>query len=271
MESRMKKASGLAGAALLLLAGPTFAADLGARPSVASVIGWTGCYLGVNGGWIGGGDDYATQPGPASAFNGQNFNPSPNSHAYSSSGSSGTAGGQAGCDYQIGGWVLGVEGDFNWSGLKESDSVSYLTIAQAAPAMSWTTHTETVGKDLGWFSTVRARLGYTVTPTWLIYGTGGLAVASVKTSLNYDATATDPAFHMVGSNSATKAGWAAGGGTEWMFAQNWSLKAEYLYLDLGAAGFDAPNIAGGPSDLRSWRLDTRLREEVARVGLNYRF
>src|SRR5437016_3166007 len=98
---------GMAAAALAI---PTaaHAADLPARPVykapvAAPIVGnWTGCYVGVNAGWIGGLDDLSTSPGPASAFGGQQFNPSPNAHTYSPNGSDVTAGGQIGCNWQTG-------------------------------------------------------------------------------------------------------------------------------------------------------------------------
>ena len=64
-------------------------------------------------------------------------------------------------------------------------------------------------------------------------------------------------------------GAAVGGGFEWLIANNWSVKAEYLYMDLGEFSYiGATNIPGSP--LR-WGADVKAREQLARVGLNYKF
>ena len=70
--------------------------------------------------------------------------------------------------------------------------------------------------NLSWFGTVRGRLGYLITPTLLIYGTGGFAYGQVD----------------AWGFSSTHTGWTAGGGVEWMFAPHWSAKVEYLYVNL---------------------------------------
>jgi len=252
------------------------AADIAPRYTKAPVAApvpvatWTGCYVGANLGWVGGDDNLFTHPGPPSAFFGQNFNPSPNAHSYTPHDSGVTGGGQIGCNYQTGSWVFGVEGDINASSLRERSFATYPDIIQTLPAATtWSAHTEAVSKDMDWYSTIRGRLGFAVTPAWMIYATGGVAFAHFNTALDY--ASLTAGFHLVGANSTTRTGWAAGAGTEWMFSPNWSVKAEYLFLDFGTTGLVAPNIAGGPGDPRTWIMDTRLREHIARVGINYKF
>ena len=271
----MKRVALSAGALCVVFATTVSAADMAvkARPVAAPipVSTWTGCYIGGNAGWVGGLDNLFTHPGPPSSFQGQNFNPSPNAHSYDPRGDGGTVGGQIGCNWQTGRWVLGVEGDGNWSGLRERAFASYPAIVQTAPAATtWTAHTESLTKDMDWFATVRGRVGFTVAPQWLIYATGGAAFAHFNSSLDYNSTTG--AFHLVGSTSVERVGWVVGAGTEWKFAPNWSVKAEYLYMDFGTVGFDAPIVnPTGPGDVRSWRTEVKLREQVARVGINYYF
>jgi outer membrane immunogenic protein len=81
-----------------------------------------------------------------------------------------------------------------------------------------------------------------------------------------------------GSNDETRAGWTAGGGGEWMFAPKWSIKAEYLYVDLGKQSVNLPclnpGICGSPPQVApgaSYQTDFRFREHIARVGVNYHF
>lgn len=72
-------------------------------------------------------------------------------------------------------------------------------------------------------------------------------------------------------------GYAAGGGFEWMFMPNWSLKAEYLYFDLGSVtntGYQAFNASYSPNELivlNQVQAQTRFNGNIARAGVNYHF
>ena len=129
---------------------------------------------------------------------------------------------------------------------------------------------------------MRGRLGYLATPTLLAYATGGLAYGGVKSSANISQDnlgifGADPqAFSSSGNYSGTRTGWVVGGGLEWMFAPNWSLKAEYLHYDLGRAtyalsaltyygGFTAPLYASAP------QASTRFNGNIVRAGISYHF
>jgi outer membrane immunogenic protein len=94
-------------------------------------------------------------------------------------------------------WVAGIEADSSWADL-------------TVPAGSG---------DVNWIGSVRARLGWTATPTMLVYATGGAAWSNVS----IQGVDTLPA-------NQTKNGWVAGGGVEWMpWDDHWSIRAEYLY------------------------------------------
>jgi outer membrane immunogenic protein len=129
---------------------------------------------------------------------------------------------------------------------------------------------------LSWFGTVLGRLGVTVTPELLLYGTGGLAYGHVDASANTQFFNSDGSLfaRSPASVSKTKVGWTAGAGAEWMFARNWSAKLEYLYVDLGSesaignlASTDPQGVTQGESTRYTWRF----RENIARVGVNYHF
>jgi outer membrane immunogenic protein len=96
-----------------------------------------------------------------------------------------------------------------------------------------------------WLFTARPRLGW-ANNNWLWYATGGLAV----TELKYGNTFTDtysPAFE-TGSISKTKVGWTVGGGGEFALSNNWTVRAEYLYVDFGGV-----SSAGNVSNSRAFR------------------
>jgi outer membrane immunogenic protein len=253
-----------------VLAAPSaWAADMSVKaapvkaPPVAS-FSWNGCYLGGNAGWIGGSDVLDTYP--SGTLSG--LNPSPNAHSYKPGGSGATAGAQVGCNWQQAGqpFVFGVEADINWSGLDESATATYPAIVQ--PPATWTPHTETVGKRLDWFSTYRLRAGYQFDRS-LLYATAGVAVGRARSTLNYNAFTIGTDFLLNGSSTATRFGWTAGAGIEYALIGNWSLKAEYLYVDLGSFSFDAPLVVA--PDGRNWGLNSKLRENIVRAGFNYRF
>jgi outer membrane immunogenic protein len=103
------------------------------------------------------------------------------------------------------------------------------------------------------------RFGITPTDRWLIYATGGFAVAGVGASVNA------PGIGLF-SQTQTRWGWAVGGGAEAAVDQNWSVKIEYLYVDLQNQNFLLPPSSG---------LDTPrtviLNDNILRAGINYRF
>jgi outer membrane immunogenic protein len=137
----------------------------------------------------------------------------------------GTGGIQAGYNWQAGNIVYGVELDFDALGLSAS---RYITTEYISAAGTSFTINQSIKTD--WLFTARPRIGW-ASNSWLWYVTGGLAV----TELKYDNTFTDTfasAFED-GSIAKTKAGWAVGGGLEYGLTPNWSVKAEYLYMQFG--------------------------------------
>ena len=204
-------------------------------------------------------------------------------------------GGQIGYNFVIQPSVLfGVEADFQWSGLKGNASAYDLTAIQLYPEFNpadpnfWAVEgTSKVTQEVEWFGTVRARLGVTTfNDSLLIYGTGGLAYGSVRQKLNYtggflrDDQLGFAGSHWSGeaSSSETKYGWTLGGGVEWFptSAGNWSIKAEYLYTDLGSTTVDLSTPAyrndtnaGGRVVNASNTADAQW--QTVRVGINYHF
>ncbi|MGH6869050.1 MAG: outer membrane protein, partial [Methylocella sp.] len=129
------------------------------------------------------------------------------------------------------------------------------------------------------------RLGFTITPTFLAYGTGGLAYGGVNSRVaifQQDVVAPVSNFNApyssFGSLSNSRVGWTAGGGLEWLFAPNWSVKVEYLYYDLGTATFALSPLTntftsrrGGVAWSSSPFAKTRFNGNIVRAGLNYHF
>ena len=119
---------------------------------------------------------------------------------------------------------------------------------------------------------MRGRLGI----AWdrvLFYGTGGFAFGQVRIGNQFICpTCAPPAStetSTANTNSSAEAGWTVGAGAEWKFAPAWSVKAEYLYVDLGThSSLITYTYGGSTSTLRSSVHETF---NIARVGINYSF
>jgi outer membrane immunogenic protein len=204
-----------------------------------------------------------------------------------------TAGGLAGYNYQIGSFVFGAETDFNYidSHSERSGSTSILCCLKLRPAPGFpptvlvpirgSGAVETLSLEsksqLDWFGTARARLGFLPTPRLLIYGTGGLGYGEVGRSLENSNvfTANVTSRFWEGSNSEIKVGWNAGGGVEYALTSAVSIRAEYLYLDLGKSSVTA-NYAGLFPQTAPWTQiyytsshDNKFN--IARAAVAYKF
>ena len=234
------------------------AADLGARsyakaPAMAAVSNWSGLYIGgnVGYGWGDGNTDFSFLPTPA-LFEAGNTTLGARTTGI-------TGGAQFGYNWQIGSLVTGLEADIQGSNIDGSVHAVQTFLGTAIENSFISSEPK-----LSWFGTVRGRLGVTVTPDLLLYGTAGLAYGEVEASAKFQVEGHDKAPASV---SKTKVGWTAGAGAEWAFAPRWSVKLEYLFVDLGSHADSATNAAG-----RAVLTHTHsLTEDIARIGVNYRF
>jgi outer membrane immunogenic protein len=254
---------------------------------------WTGFYAGVNLGYGIGSD-----PTTISTVSGSSFpvlatgTPiySPQSFSIDPKGVIG--GGQIGYNWQFApSWVAGFETDIQGSGMKkQQDCVipcGLAVLTQNTGILAFfpvTFSTFSEEHKIDWFGTVRGRFGYAAGPV-LVYATGGLAYGEVNRSGNVvgqtGIVASTTVFNtFAGSYSAstTKTGWTAGAGVEAMISRNWSVKAEYLYMDLGSttdtfSTFYTGGGVGGPfTGQAGFRTVTSsFRENIFRAGLNYRW
>jgi outer membrane immunogenic protein len=170
---------------------------------------------------------------------------------------------QVGYNYQFAPqWVFGVEADLDFANIKDSGSVGL----PAGPPLVLTTASETIK----WLGTLRARFGFLLQPTLLLYTTGGLAFGKVDYSGNIDEFPAIPAGRLfAASASPIKAGWTVGGGFEWEFMPNWSMKAEYLYFNLGSETITGPQTNPvNPAEFATYTFNTR--GSIARGGINVR-
>jgi outer membrane immunogenic protein len=192
------------------------------------VYNWSGFYVG---GHVGGGfaDSSWNDPftGGSNNFNKGGF----------------IGGGQIGFNTQFDRLVLGLEGDFSWTGIKNHSTDS---LGDALTA------------NTQWTSTVTGRIGAAF-DRLLVYSKGGLAIAREHDSL------TDLALN-TSSTTLTRTGWTAGAGLEYALNRNWSVRLEYDYLGFGSKplNFNTP-LLGSVTPTASSNV-----QEV-KAGLNFKF
>jgi outer membrane immunogenic protein len=286
--------------AFLGLTAAASAADWRPAPPVAPPFTWTGLYIGANAGgiWSDGSlnESCRGSGGITGLIAGFNLVVSIPCHGALAptirDSSSWLAGGQLGYNYQIRSWVFGVEADLQATDLSRSASVfdpnaqPVLNFGQPLPFAL----TYRASSEIDWFGTVRGRLGI----TWdrlMIYGTGGAIFANVTTSHFLDRAFAPGSFNFggllvplpsnmtsLGSHDAIVPGWIVGGGVEYAFTNNLSLKAEGMYYELqktNAGGFEYVN---GRTDAvmgfgAAQQTFTEIKHHgfLVRGGVNWRF
>ncbi len=238
---------------------PALAADLPGRGGAAAPapiftaapFSWTGVYVGANAGLI------------TASTKIRGFEADTAAYDYCWEGGCGGRtiahtgalfGGQLGYNFQTGALVFGVEADLGFSTAKKSQSFS------SGYDWSGKTGVEALG-------TARVRLGYAFDRA-LVYATGGLAFGKEPNSNFRNDTY---GYSMPTNLGGWKTGYAVGAGVEYAIDNNWSVKAEGLYYNLG--GKKAGTAAGQVSSTDyTWSAERKSTDGVvARVGLNYRF
>jgi outer membrane immunogenic protein len=239
------------------------AADLAIKAPEPPPYQWTGCYAGLNLGGGSSGTNFSSAVGPGTHLLGAD----PGVVAASGGGGFNAegvlGGGQVGCNWQTGMLVLGLEGDvdyfrsnpaFNNNTNTLSDGVTPFTISQ-----SLTTD---------YLATVRPRIGIGADRN-LAYITGGVAFTHVSYTEGYSDGATPP-----GAGAATASrnlvGWTAGAGWEYAFAEQWTVRVEYLISGFPkTSALGAITDATGGSNALSGSSDVTI--QLIRAGVNFKF
>lgn len=248
MGANMYRNVKLALAGLLVGLGATGAASaadmpLKAAPLATPVYNWTGCYIGGNAGgaWTRVDTSRVSQDtiGPAFADYGREDD------------SGFIGGGQAGCDFQTTNLVFGIQGTFDFGGVKGSHALTSL------PNFSETNNLQAA-------YTATGRMGYLYTPSFLGYVKVGMAWMQDKNQV------LQPGGALSESAKYTLPGMTAGIGFEWMFTHNWSVFAEYNYLWIEDTSGQHFNSAPGlfpPGEV----LNVKQTAQMVLVGVNYKF
>jgi opacity protein-like surface antigen len=178
-----------------------------------------------------------------------------------------------GFNYQYNSWVFGVVGDLLGGSVKGSRSDAQpMGLVGANNFFGTTVFTGPANvaarmeSTNNWLATARGRLGFSwYDSPFMFYGTAGVAFGDV--SMRVSANGTDVngnAAAFSASQARTLIGYAVGAGTEWMLDRNFSLGAEYLYIDLQKQTYFADTISGGG-------IDAGYATHNFRLNLNYHF
>jgi outer membrane immunogenic protein len=236
---------------------------------VVPIFTWTGFYVGVNAGvaWFDNNDDRLFIPaGTGGIFLTDVFLP-----ANGGSNAGFTGGGQIGYNYQAGGWVFGIEADLQYADLGRGNNNSPFAFAVVGVPAGFTF--ASFDNSIEWFGTVRGRVGY----AWdraLLYATGGFAFGGGGGGGN---NFCGGVFFDCGGGDDTRTGWTVGGGFEYAFTNNWTVKVEGLYVNLDGGGSNNGLLGfvnGAPVFLPPGFITNAVDEQtfgVVRVGLNYKF
>ncbi|WP_164157318.1 outer membrane protein [Sandarakinorhabdus rubra] len=176
----------------------------------------------------------------------------------------------AGWNGSSGSLVYGLEADVSFGANRAGAAFSGAAIPDLAPNGLTTSASRRIGTQ----GSLRARLGTTVGENVLLYGTGGVALADVRGTAGVVVNGA-PTVAWSGERSQGRFGWTIGAGTEFKLTDGVSLRAEYLYTDLGRQSV----LATGNSGVRAisalngvdYQVGLPTAGGAARVGIIARF
>ena len=251
----------------LALGSSAFAADMAPRmyakaaPMVSPMYNWSGFYAGVNAGYTFG-DSSNVQTSGLAPLNVANVASGARSASVGLDRDGFIGGGQMGYNWQANSpWVWGLEADIAYTDVNATRN--FVTILPATGASL----NNSLSSKMDYFGTVRGRLGYAWNRT-MVYATGGFAYGEVENSASFFNAAN--ALQFVGSNRDTKTGYTVGAGIEHAWMGNWTVKAEYLYYDLGTTDV---TVAATPTGGSTGAYNSSFKNDghIVRAGLNYKF
>jgi len=250
---------------------------------MAPVSNWTGWYAGLNLGY--GFNDPTVTTTPNDTIGAILVGIIPGGLPQISYGMDGIIGGaQVGYNWQTAtNWVVGLEADIQGTSLKGSGVVQLPTF-MAGPAAFLN-----ASQEVKWYGTLRGRLGWLANDRLMVFGTGGLAYGGVKetSTLGYlvplvngagaggfftQCTLTNNCYN--GSSTRVQVGYTLGAGLEYALWQNMTVKAEYMYVNLGSSNLTSVSNPSGVPGQQIATLNAHFSDlyfNVVRVGANWRF
>jgi outer membrane immunogenic protein len=227
------------------VAGPSMAPTYDKAPlRTAPVSSWTGFYVGAGlgyGAYTFKNQDFATATGLPASFE------------FSAGGEGWLGTVLVGADYQLSDrWVAGLFADYDWTDIE--GEAFFLNGPR----------TGTLTQDSAWAA--GARLGYLVSPSTLLYVTGGYTEARFSgVNLMFSFLPATPCCFQ---NGATFSGGFAGVGAETQLWSNWFGRLEYRYADYRSQRLQVFNQDGTPY-VNQARMEPTV--QTIRAALTYKF
>jgi outer membrane immunogenic protein len=237
--------------------------NMSMKAAAAPVYQWSGCYVGLNAGGGAGASSYTATVGPGThllttdpALVGADGTGSMNASNF-------LGGGQAGCNWQSGTLVYGLEGDFDYFHSKSQFINPFDTLSDGVTPF---TLTQTLTNDF--LATVRPRIGIAADRN-LGYLTGGVAFTKTSYTETY-ADGAAPAGAGTATGSKFLTGWTVGAGWEYAWTDHWTFKAEYLFAMFGKSNASGVITDATPAS-NPFSGTADLMMQIVRLGVNYKF
>ena len=145
-------------------------------------------------------------------------------------------GGQFGYNWVRDNWLFGLEAQLSLSHQHGKEGMEAPgIIMSAANASAYTNIADTISR-IDASGAMRGRVGFFVHPDIVVYGTGGLMLAKVRTYFDYS-PGKNASYYVRDSDTSVRYGLSLGVGAEWRFNARWSAKLEGIYTDLGESDF----------------------------------
>ncbi len=241
------------------------AADMPMKSAAAPAYQWSGCYVGANGGGGAGSSNFTTTVGPGSHLTPANASIVSGDGTGSMSASNFLGGGEAGCNWQSGTLVYGVEGDFDYFPSKIQFVNPFDTLSDGV-----TPFTVTHSLSTNFLATLRPRIGIAADRDFA-YLTAGVAFTETSYTQTYADALIVPGPG-VGAATGSKflTGWTVGAGWEHAWTEHWTFKAEYLFAMFGTTNASGviTDTAGNSNPLQG---SADLTMQIVRLGVNYKF
>ncbi|MBR0719097.1 outer membrane protein [Bradyrhizobium liaoningense] len=172
-----------------------------------------------------------------------------------------------GVNVQSGVFVLGLEGEWMWTGIRGSR-----TSAFPAGPLTETTNLKT---SIDWLAIASGRAGFVVGDRLLAYGKAGVAIANESHPLNGTASTGGPfSIAIALEGKAVHSGVVIGAGLEYALAGNWSIKGEYDYIRMinqhtsQSGTYSQSLFAPSAAAVNNW-ITQNLH--LFKLGVNYHF
>jgi outer membrane immunogenic protein len=234
-----------------------------AKAAAAPVYQWTGCYVGLNGGGGAIGTNFNTSVDPGTYLGAADAAEVTNDGSGSHDNSNFLGGGQAGCNWQTGTFVAGLEADFDYF----HGTTNFYNNTNTLPTLGLPF---VIGQQTtaNYVATVRPRIGIAADRNFA-YITGGVAFTRADYTETYIDGNTPPS---AGTATASKSltGWAAGAGWEYALTDHWLFRAEYLYTSFPTINALGTIVAPGTGS-NTLHGSTDLVIQVIRAGVNFKF